>query len=599
MIIIFSLFFLASCSNPNCIINIGDRYVDLSNLKIANNNYHYTDEEFGSFSFRLCGDLIENDPQVPSCGLSEKGWAGAANGKDAQGQTQCYQTAATDSLKVEKISDTEFHIQYGSDTDQEPTSVDEVRTIYEFHYTKQQSTEDPVSVKISDEAKNRFITLRFELNYQYLPYKPTPLPVPIFNPEFVQQSTTKQGMGIRFNLSEFQEFEQTTLYDDENIELQFSPGNFINCPFPYNCRHYTPSSLYICRAGKAVSSKKSNLNKIHEEKGYCSSYGIAGASTTFDQKGLSESDGVNVYYKNRDATKSAKVFFSCDESLSPHEIKLKSKMTGDENNINLEVRTSDTCIRVVTPVPDPVREYCHTEIKVHGTSLNVDLRDFGQGSGYKVNNVVIKDENTGSVIEKDVTFIISPCGALGCPTGFSCSTSKLNDEPISSFWKCSSSSHTCVSIASITTSDVIYEADDSVDGVVVRFGSSLFGNKNAAIQYVCQKGANTPILESNATFDSTNNIYKVRIRHNDFCTSSSNKKKKLSGGAIFLIILVVVAFLYFGVGTAILSFKNKEFTFINKGFWVEFGLCIKEAVTHIFSCSKISDNLMKSTYDKI
>lgn len=597
---LFSFFFLANCKNINCIINIGDHYVDLSELKIANNNYHYVDSnpDNGNFSFRLCGDLIENDPLVPSCGYTVKGWAGAAYRLDAQGNLDCYQTAATDSFEVKVINDKEFHIQYGSDTDEEPGSVDEVHTIYEFHYEENQKTEDPVSVTVRDEAKNRFVTLTFQLNYKFLPNKPTPTPIPIFNPEYIQESKTKPGMGIRFNLSEFSRFDETYILDGENIDVQFSPGNYIDCPFPYNCRHYTPSSLYLCRAGNELRSKP-KIKGIHEEKGFCSSFGVVSASITYDQSGLSEGEGVNVNYKSNDPSKSAKVFFSCDESLAPHELRLKTKITGDDKSVNIQMRTSDTCIRVATPVPDPIRGYCKTQVKVHGTDLLVDLRDLSQDSGYKVTNAKITDQDTGLVIEEGNTFIVHPCGALGCPSGFTCPKTKTNDDAISSFWNCHPSTGSCESIGSITTSDIAFEADDSVDGVVVRYGSSLFGNKNATIQYVCQEGANTPILESNATFDSTNKIYKIRMRHKSFCTPFSKKKKSLSGGAIFLILLAVIAFLYFVVGTIIVSIIKKEFTFINKEFWVEFGLCIKEACMRICSCSKASDNLMKSTYDKI
>lgn len=591
-----SFLLLADCKNTNCIINVGDKYVDLSNLKIANSNYHYNHPTEGNFSFRLCGDLIENDPLVPPCGLSEKGWAGAANGLDAKGNTQCYQTAATDSFDAKKISDTQFTIEYGSDTDLEPGSVDEVHTIFDFNYIKQQTTEDPVSVDISDKAKDRIITLTFKINFEYLPNKPTPTPVPVFNPEFLKESQTKSGMGIRFNLSEFPSFTQTVQTDGENIEVDFSPGNFINCPFPYNCRHYTPSSLYLCRAGKSVSKQ---IKAVHEEKGYCSSFGVASTSTSFDQSGLSEGDGVNINYKSDDPSKSAKVFLKCDTTLDPHVLKLGSKLTGDDKTVSFTMRTSDTCIRTVTPVPDPIRGYCKHELTVHGTDLVVDLRDISQESGYEVNNAKITDEKTGKLIADDASFRIHPCGSLGCPTGYSCSTSQKNDEASSSFWKCLSSTHKCESIGSITSSDVSFEADNSVDGVVVRFGSSLFGNKNATIQYVCQEDANTPIVESNATFDSTNNVYKIRIRQKQFCTSSAKKSKSLSGGAIFLILLACIVFLYAVVGTIVLSVMKKEFTFPNKDFWIEFGLCIKEACTHICSCSKVSDNLMKSTYDKI
>ena len=136
----------------------------------------------------------------------------------------------------------------------------------------------------------------------------------------------------------------------------------------------------------------------------------------------------------------------------------------------------------------------------------------------------------------------------------------------------------------------------------------MFGSKNAEIQYVCNKSVKTPVIEKNATFDSKDGVYKVRIQHQEFCVDdddddddddgSGNGGKKLSGGAIFLIVLAVVVVAYLVVGTVVESVRNKAFTLPNKAFWVEFGLCIKEACVHMCSCSK-SEGLMKSTYDKI
>ncbi|OHT07265.1 hypothetical protein TRFO_24599 [Tritrichomonas foetus] len=576
-----TLFSLVTCKNDKCILDFDGVLIDLSELNIANNNYHYTSAEWGEYAFRLCGDLDKSDSKVPACGVNVTGWAGAGihSGK-------CYPTAATDSQIVTKLSATQFHVEYGADTDSEPGSVDEVHTIHEFDCVDTQVSGDPVSVSISDEGKNRYITLKYKINCIQLSNTPTPTPTPVCDPIFTKASTTKPGLGIQFDLREFKTLQHgPVIIDDGNYELHFAPGSYKQCPLPYNCRHITPASIYVCRAGDLVrKSANQSLKSLQEQLGFCTSFGVASHALKFDQDGIQESDGVYARYNSNDLGKSANVYFKCNEKGDLHELTLASKMKGEGNVLNFTVTTPDVCIRTVTPVPDPAHRYCIHSSSFQNKNISFDLRDYNLATGYS-GTVKLSDTSTSTTANAE--FIIQPCGVLGCPTGYSCGS-----EVESSFWKCTDK--TCVSVGDITTGDLHLDRSDA-NSISAKFGSSLYGTKTASILYTCSESHSEMTIESNATVDA-NGIYSVRVKGQMFCPKI---KKGISAGAIFLIILASVIFLYILFGTLIMSLLRAHLTFPNQNFWIQFGLCVKEAVMFIFTCGKGADMTMKSTYDKV
>ena len=578
------LLFLTSCSNDLCLFDVDGTMIDLSDLRVAKENYHYTDPTYGEFVFHICGDLLKSDADVPSCGVENAGWSGAAVDNDGN----CYLTAASDSFTVTKTTDTTFHIEFAADTDKEPDSIDEVRTVYDFVCDDSTNTE-PLGVSVRDEAHNRYIIIQHSVKCDS-PYQPTPQPTPVGNMVFTKASTTKQGLGIQFNLSEFEVLERGPISQDGGqYELIFGPGHLIKCPFPYNCQHITPSSLYVCRSGN-LARRNDNLGAFNFDKGYCASYGIANSSIQFNQDGISESEGVYAKYLSNDAGKTANVFFKCDASSKSHVLSLVS-MKSNNDQLEVSVRTSDSCIRTVTPVPDPSHEFCvHSSIQ-SSHKVEFDLRELNVLHGYSQDVTIT---NLGNQQKTATKVVMQPCGALSCPDNYNCGS-----ETRSSFWKCVDNS--CESAGDVAAGD-FHLTRTGVEVTTAEFGSSLYGAKTASVEYRCDINADSIYIDQSGTLDSSGKT-TIKVYGKEFCPLDKTPEEEggdgLSGGAIFLIILVCVVVAYFGFGIIIIYIKDHTFSIPNKSFWIEFGACIKASLSFIFSCGKSVDSNLQSKYDAI
>lgn len=576
------LLFVAPIFAQTCVFNVGGKNIDLSYLTITKQNYFYHHSEWGDFNIRLCDDLIQ-DGTLPSCVQNTIGWAGVGvtNGK-------CYQTAATDSFVVKKISESQFTITYGSDTDSEPTSIDQVQTTHLFQCVDSNTSIDPININIDDINKNRILTLTYQIICNFVPA--TPSPTPAVDMSFSKESQTQSGLGILFNLNELGDMDREIAYSDDNYQFVFSPGKYVNCPFPYNCQHETNSSLYVCHTGKIMNG----ANIISEPKGYCSSFAVPNSQMAFSQNGISEDQGVKVHYTDSNNKRTADIYFKCDTSKPLHEISLDGKPNGDDAHVEFTVRTPDTCIRAPTPVPDPLHRYCTYQPSGYSSPI-FDLFRLNQDAVSGINGVVYNEE-TGVVIENHLMFFIQPCGSIECPSGYSCSS---NDEiQKSSFWKCSSTTKQCMSVANVTTGNLVFENINNK--LVGRFGSTLFGKKNAEMFFTCNPNEKSLGVDPNVYYNTKDDVYRITLINEAFCWNQNDSSNSLSGGAIFLIVLLVVVVLYIAIGMIYIYVRNGSLGFPNKNFWMEFGLCIREACIYIFTCNRRNaDNLMKSTYDKI
>ena len=549
----------ALCGNPDCVFNVNGSLFDLSSLTIANSNYVHDVPDYGQFTFRLCGPMLDS-PTLPSCARS--GFSAAC----VTPVGGCYLAGAVDSMKVELLPGEEFDfkIEYGANTGDEGRRISEVITIHQFACDPSKTQGVPEKVEIDEHNRNRYITLSYRTREacprQVSP--PTPTPRPQFN-DVLDVQGPDPSWAIHLNLSDFSAGEASVFVENEHRELFYSPAGTIPCPFPYNCRGVREASVFLCTTGDSLG------NSLDNTRGDCIAYGVAGSDTVIEKGSV---DGARVVYKSPQG-QTANVGWKCEDTDLPlHEFKFYSNPSGDTNTVNFDVKALDACFR-----KNPYPEYCAWS----GNGLSFDLRTMNNGNTGISQDVEIS-QYSGDIVKGKM--FLQPCGLMRCPADYDC-----DDFVNSSVWLCNADKN-CYSVGNAMTGDFELDVGSAIKAVY----RDPVRKTEITITYACDRAIEGLAIEQNGT-QSGDSMFQIRVLGNAFCVKADNDN--LTGGAIFLICLGIAALIYFVGGTILVSVNTGVISIPHPEFWAEFGECVKDGFMFIATCGRGAAS--RNMYDSI
>ncbi|KAH0790415.1 hypothetical protein GPJ56_005711 [Histomonas meleagridis] len=401
----------------------------------------------------------------------------------------------------------------------------------------------------------------------------TPSPIPSPNGKFFTYNETHY---IEFDLKNFDQSTHSSLHiltwkdNVRDLDVYMSLWDGTKCPPGYMCNEFQDDvanvwGCWIDADLKAICFPIGNLSediRIEElGKGIMVSYnGLYGTKTEFR--------------------------YQCDENLGDYNYVLEngvgyhSGLSGVE--YSFDARSGGICQKAFiapefphfTPSPSPVvmgdpiiQKTLYSEDKV----IDFDLSEMN------VQNIQAILRNTDGY--ENVLISFSPNKRTDCIAGYNC-----GDFDDANVWLCWEEKR-CFPVGDARYGYTIELVDDSDlgRGVNLTVNGGLGGYMTTVI-FSCNMSAKSVSFEQFGEIDQRVILYASST---NACVTDRVENFKI--GSMFLLVILTLITVYLSFGTFIGYCARKDIFMPNENFWNEFSLCVKEALSFIFSCRRSHD----------